>query len=142
MLSREERQEYAGFIDAQVRELSLVRKIGRKVRNFFVSRARLGDLRGRLIRETEPFFADYVRKLSGNDDFKTGLQIRYFEKRIRTLPRDTLLRLYDEYERITRVRSEKVREKLLDNFCNSISLSYSLNGWFLHIYADELKKRP
>ncbi|MFZ1126694.1 hypothetical protein [Methanoregula sp.] len=142
MLSREEQQEYAGFIEAQVRDLSLVRKIGRKVRNLFVSRARLDDLRGRLIRETEPFFADYVRKLSGNDDFKTELQIRYFEKRIRTLPRDTLLRLYDEYERIARVRSEKVREKLLDNFCNSISLSYSLNGWFLHIYADELKKRP
>ncbi len=142
MLSREEQQEYAGFIEAQVRDLSLVRKIGRKVRNHFVSRARLDDLRGRLIRETEPFFADYVRKLSGNDDFKTELQIRYFEKRIRTLPRDTLLRLYDEYERIARVRSEKVREKLLDNFCNSISLSYSLNGWFLHIYADELKKRP
>jgi hypothetical protein len=141
MLSREEQQEYAGFIDAQVRELSLVRKIERKVRNLFVSRMRLNDLRGRLIRETEPFFAGYVRKLSGNDDFKTELQIRYFEKRIRTLPRDTLLRLYDEYEQINRVRSEKVREKLLDNFCNSLALSYSLNGWFLHIYADELKKK-
>ncbi len=141
MLSREEQQEYTDFIDSLVRELSMVHKLGKKIRNLFVSRARMKDLRGRFIQKTEPLFADYIRK-SGNDDFMTELQIRYFEKRIRTLPRDTLLRLYDEYEKINRVRSEKVREKLLDYFCNSISLSYSLNDWFLHIYVNELKKRP
>ena len=141
MLSREEQQEYTDFIDSLVRELSMVHKLGKKIRNLFVSRARMKDLRGRFIQKTEPLFADYIRK-SGNDDFMTELQIRDFEKRIRTLPRDTLLRLYDEYEKINRVRSEKVREKLLDYFCNSISLSYSLNDWFLHIYVNELKKRP
>ena len=141
MLSREEQQEYTDFIDSLVRELSMVHKLGKKIRNLFVSRARMKDLRGRFIQKTEPLFADYIRK-SGNDDFMTELQIRYFEKRIRTLPRDTLFRLYDEYGKINRVRSEKVREKLLDYFCNSISLSYSLNDWFLHIYVNELKKRP
>ena len=115
MLSREEQQEYTDFIDSLVRELSMVHKLGKKIRNLFVSRARMKDLRGRFIQKTEPLFADYIRK-SGNDDFMTELQIRYFEKRIRTLPRDTLLRLYDEYERINRVRSDKVREKLLDYF--------------------------
>ena len=141
MLSREEQHEYTDFIDSLVRESSMVHKLGKKIRNLFVSRARMKDLRGRFIQNTEPLFSDYIRK-SGNDDFMTELQIRYFEKRIRTLPRDTLLRLYDEYGKINRVRSEKVREKLLDYFCNSISLSYSLNDWFLHIYVNELKKRP
>jgi len=141
MFSREEQQEYTGFIESQVQDFSLVRKIGKKVKNLFISPARMNDLRGRFIRKTEPFFANYMRSLSGNDEFMTELQIRYFEKRIQTLPRDTLIRLYDEYEKIGRVKSERVREKLLNNFCNSVSLSYSLNGWFLHIYADELKKK-
>jgi len=118
----------------------MVHKLGKKIKNLFVSRARMKDLRERFIRTTEPSFSNYIIK-SGNDDFITELQIRYFEKRIRTLPRDTLIRLYDEYEKINRVRSEKVREKLLDYFCNSISLSYSLNDWFLHIYVNELKKK-
>jgi hypothetical protein len=141
MLSREEQQEYTGFIESQVRELSLVRKMGKKIRNLFISSTKMNDLRGRFIRNTELCFASYMRALSGNDEFKTETQIRYFEKRIRTLPRDTLIRLYEELDKIGQVKSEKVRENLLNNFCNSISLSYSLNGWFLHIYADELKKR-
>ena len=43
-------------------------------------------------------------------------------------------------EEIEKVKSEKVRERLLANFYQSLNLSYSLNGWFLHLYADELKK--
>ena len=58
----------------------MVHKLGKKIKNLFVSRARMKDLRGRFIRTTEPFFSDYIRK-SGNDDFMTELQILYFEKR-------------------------------------------------------------
>ncbi len=89
MLSREEQQEYTDFIENQVQDFSLVTKIHKKIRNLFISRSRMNDLRGRFIQKTEPVFADYIKK-SGNDDFMTDLQIRYFEKRIRTLPRDTL----------------------------------------------------
>ena len=81
----------------------------------------MNDLRGSFIQKTEPFFMGYIKKSSGNDDFMTDLQIRYFEKRIRTLPRDTLLRLYEEYDAINRVKSEAVREKLLNYFYNSLA---------------------
>jgi hypothetical protein len=140
MLSREEQQEYTDFIEKQLRDFSLVTKIHKKIRNLFISRSRMNDLRGRFIQNTKPVFADYIKK-SGNDDFITDLQIRYFEKRIRTLPRDTLIRLYEEYDAINRVRSDAVREKLLNYFYYSLNLSYSMNGWFLHLYAEELKKK-
>ncbi len=140
MLSREEQQEYTDFIEKQLQDFSLVTKIHKKIRNLFISRSRMNDICGCFIRKTEPVFADYIKK-SGNDDFITDLQARYFEKRIRTLPRDTLLRLYDEYDAINRVKSEAVREKLLNYFYDSLSLSYSMNGWFLRVYADKLKKK-
>jgi hypothetical protein len=141
MLSREEQQEYTDFIENQLQDFSLVTKIHKKIRNLFISRSKMNDLRGRFIQKTKPVFADYIKKSSGNDDFMTDLQIRYFEKRIRTLPRDTLLGLYDEYDKINRIKSDTVREKLLNYFYNSLSLSYSMNGWFLHLYAEELKKK-
>jgi hypothetical protein len=141
MLSREEQQEYTEFIETQLQDLSLITKIHKKIRSLFISRSRMNDLRGHFIQKTEPFFADYIKKSAGNDEFMTDLQIRYFEKRIRTLPRDMLLRLYEEYEKINRVKSDAVREKLLNYFYNSLSLSYSMNGWFLKLYADELKKK-
>ena len=141
MLSREEQDEYAGFVEAQLREYTFAHKIRAKIRNLFASSAMLNDFRGDLIRKTGPYFADYVTKMSGHDRFMTELQIRYFEKRIRTLPKGTLIRLDNELERIDQVRSPNVRERLLANFCNSINLTYSLNGWFLHIFAAELKKK-
>ena len=140
MLSREEQQEYTDFIENQLQDFSLVRKIHKKIRNLFISRSRMNDLRERFIRKTKPVFADYIKK-PGNDDFMTDLQIRYFERRIRTLPRDTLIRLYEEYDTINRVKSDTVREKLLTYFYHSLNLSYSMNGWFLHLYAEELKKK-
>jgi hypothetical protein len=140
MLSREEQQEYTDFIENQLQDFSLVTKIQKKIRNLFISRSKMNELRGRFIQKTKPVFADYIQK-SGNDDFMTDLQIRYFERRIQTLPRDTLLRLYDEYDKINRVRSDAVREKLLNYFYHSLNLSYSMNGWFLKLYAEELKKK-
>jgi hypothetical protein len=141
MLTREEQQEYADFVDNYLHDFSLMTKIHKKIRNLFISRSRMNDLRGRFIQRTEPFFVDYIKKSSGNDNFITDLQIRYFEKRVRTLPRDALLRLIEEYDKINRVKSDKVREKLLNYFYHSLNLSYSMNGWFLKLYADELKKK-
>ena len=141
MLSREEQQEYTGFIEAQLREYTFARKIRSKIRNLFVSSARMNDIRGRFIEKTGPFFAEHVRRLSGNDTFMTELQIQHFEQRIRTLPKDTLIRLYNELKRIEQVNSPAVRAQLFDHFCNSLILTYSLNGWFLHIYAEELRKK-
>lgn len=140
MLSREEQEEYNGFITAQAQEHTLTKKIVQKVRNFFISSSAMDRLRVDFIRKTEPSFAEYVTKMSGYDELMTELQIRYFEKRIRTLPRDTLVRLNGDLERIGQVRSENVRKRLLFNFYNSLNLTYSLNGWFLHVYANELKK--
>jgi hypothetical protein len=140
MLSREEQEEYAGFIGAQLQEYTIRRKLIRKLRSLFISSERMDGLRGDFIQKTGPNFADYVKRSSSYDEFMTDLQIRYFEKRIRTLPRETLIRLYEELEKIGQVKSEKVRERLLANFYHSLNLSYSLNGWFLHLYADELKK--
>jgi len=140
MLSREEQDEYAGFVSAQAQEYTLTKKILRKLRSLFISTAAMDQLRVDFIKKTEPSFAEYVTKMSGYDELMTELQIRYFEKRIRTLPRDTLVRLNGELEKIEQVRSEEVRKRLLSNFYNSLNLTYSLNGWFLHVYADELKK--
>jgi len=140
MLSREEQDEYAGFVSAQAQEYTLTKKIIRKIRTLFISTAAMDQLRVDFIKKTEPSFAEYVTKMSGYDELMTELQIRYFEKRIRTLPRDTLVRLNGELEKIEQVRSEEVRKRLLSNFYNSLNLTYSLNGWFLHVYADELKK--
>jgi len=140
MLSREEQEEYAGFISARRQDYTLTRKLIRKLRSLFISSERMEGLRGNFIAKTGPRFANHVKKSSSYDEFMTDLQIRYFEKRIRTLPREILIRLYEELEEIEKVKSEKVRERLLANFYQSLNLSYSLNGWFLHLYADELKK--
>ncbi|WP_048068351.1 hypothetical protein [Methanoregula boonei] len=141
MLSREEQQEYADFIESQVQEFSLTRRIRRKIRGVFTSPAAIETIRGNFIRKSEPRFTEYIKNLSGHDTLITDLQIRYFERRIHTLPKDTLIRLHDELEQIEQVRSPAVRERLLAQFCNSISLTYSLNGWFLHIFAEELRKK-
>jgi hypothetical protein len=141
MLSREEQEEYAGFVESQLREYTLARKIRAKIRNLFISSAKVDAFRGNLIQKTGPYFADYVSTMTSHDRFMTGLQIQYFERRIRTLPRHILIHLHDELERIEQVRSPIVRERLLAGFCNSINLTYSLNGWFLHIFADELRKK-
>jgi hypothetical protein len=142
MLSREEQEEYAGFVTTRLQEYTLRRKLIRTLRGLFTSSERMDGLRGNLIARTGPRFADYVKRSSAYDEFMTDLQIRYFEKRIRTLPRETLIRLSDELDEIGKVKSEKVRERLLANFYHSLNLTYSLNGWFLHRYAEELKKKP
>jgi hypothetical protein len=141
MLSREEQQEYADFVETQAQEFSLLRRIRRTIRGLFTSPATIETIRGNFIRRSEPHFTEYVKNLSGHDTLITDLQLRYFERRIHTLPRDTLIRLHDELERIEQVRSPAVRERLLTQFCNSINLTYSLNGWFLHIFAEELRKK-
>ncbi|HVP96110.1 hypothetical protein [Methanoregula sp.] len=141
MLSREEQEEYAGFVETQLRDYSLTQKIKTKIRNFFISNATMENYRGELIRKTGPYFADYMNRMTAHDTFMTELQARYFERRIRTLPRHALIRLHDELERIEQVRSPAVREQLFASFCNSVNLTYSLNGWFLHIFADELRKK-
>jgi len=142
MLSREEQEEYAGFITTRLQEYTLRRKLIRTLKSLFISRERMDGLRGNFITQTGPRFAEYVKKSVSYDEFMTDLQIRYFEKRIRTLPRETLIRLSEELEEIGKVKSEKVRERLLANFYHSLNLTYSLDGWFLHRYADELKKKP
>ena len=141
MLSREEQQEYADFLESQAQEYSLYRRFCRRIRGMFTSPAEIGMIRENVIRTSEPHFTEYVKNLSGRDPLATDLQIRYFKKRIDTLPKDTLIRLHDEIDRIGRVRSPAVRERLLAQFCNSLNLTYSLNGWFLHIFANELRKK-
>jgi len=141
MLSREEQLEYADFVESQAQEFSLLHQIRRKIRGLFTSPATIETIRGNVIRRSEPHFTEYVKNLSGHDALITDLQLRYFERRIHTLPRDTLIRLHDELEQIEQVRSPAVREQLLTQFCNSINLTYSLNGWFLHIFAEEIRRK-
>ena len=141
MLSREEQQEYADFVESQAREFSLYRRFRRKIRGLFTSPAEIETIRGNGIRRSGPHFTTYVKNLSAHDTRITDLQIRHFKHRIDTLPKDTLIRLHDEIDRIGQVRSPAVRERLLAQFCNTFNLTYSLNGWFLPIFAGELRKK-
>ena len=82
-----------------------------------------------LLKDGKEMFFSHLRKLqkTENDDWFYTNVMDYYDKRINTLPKESLYDLYLSYEAIGN-STDKDFDTLL--FCNHAQLTYSLDGWF------------
>jgi len=83
-----------------------------------------------LIKEVQPLIKDFWL----NRDDKSiinEMTVKFYEERIRTLPKQNVLELYEKLQELKKAKSQEAKEYLYVWLITNITLLYSFDGRFL-----------
>ena len=121
--------EYSRYITLKFQKKSLLQKISDKMHKVTLNNQEIIRMRNEIIRDLKPYFIDFHQKQANNEWFHQ-LIIDVFDERIRTLPSDMIIDLYEDYKAYKSAKSEKMKSIVLFELITFLNLSYSYEGWF------------
>jgi len=107
-----------------------IQKIKYKFKLWSISDKDIHEKRRILIDEAKPVFEEFSLK-TGKKDLINVLSIKWFDKRIMSLPKYYILELHEQLQKIKDAKSKEAKSYFLHNFLINLTLSYSLHGWFI-----------
>jgi len=119
--------EIAEFWKKRFKEKTFTEKIKHKLLLLKTKDSEVDKMREQLIKEAKPIFIAYLSSTRGEDN---TLVIDYFDERIRSLPKESILELFSELQDLKEAKSNEARELILTHLVIHINLLYSLDGWF------------
>ena len=134
-----EEQEYVDYLTNKLRNPTFFEKINKSIYLFFLKKSDVNNMRQEIIQNFKPVFIEYVNS-SNKEDISQVLTINNFEKRIFSLPKDTIVDIYQDFQFMKSRKSENNRQRIRVNICHYILLSYSIDGWFRNILLHEIMK--
>ncbi|MGV8141333.1 MAG: hypothetical protein ACP5NW_02740 [Candidatus Woesearchaeota archaeon] len=123
------------FIIKKLRRETFTQRVAKRMRVIFLSRAKTDMMRKVLIQDAKPYF---FKALS--DSKIDQLTKKYYDERINTLSKETLLDVYETFIEVEKSFKEGDASATY-YFITSLSLCYSINGWFLHKLAKVLSSK-
>lgn len=119
--------EIAEFWKKRFKEKTFIEKIKHKLLLLKTKDSEVDKMREQIIKEAKPIFIAY---LSSTRDEDSTLLIDYFDERIRSLPKESILELFSELQDLKEAKSNEARGLILRHLVIHINLSYSLERWF------------
>jgi hypothetical protein len=131
--------EVIEFMEKTFKEKTFTDKTKRKLLLWKTPDSEIDKMREQLIKEAKPIFINHRHRMSGKNKDKPfdglnksfdDLTIEYFDERIRSLPKEYILELFDELQYLKKTKSKEAREIISNLFVTNITVLYSLEGWF------------
>ena len=112
----------------KLKGLSPIGKIQKTIHPTMDYRREIGRMRAQLLTEFREPFINRVDTTSPDIQIKE-VKIRNFDERVKTLPDEYIVELYENAVKNRAVKGEKKKEEVQNYILESLELSYYMNGW-------------